>query len=111
MAYVNNFDASNKADFIIEISATDETNTSIDFTGAEVTVAIKDNGCQKLSVSIGYGITLTDDPTILQVHFTPEQIATLCVGSYIIGGVYRFSGVIEQLFVGAFSVYDGVADL
>lgn len=109
MAYLTSFEASNSADWTIEISATDaETGDDIDFTGASVSLAIRDENSQRLVATVGNGISLIE-PTVLTVSFSKEQLATLCPGSYRIGAVYEVSGETAQLFVGTFSVYDGVA--
>lgn len=112
MAFNTNFDQSDKADWIIQISATDsETGQAIDFTGASVLFAVKDeNNCQRLSATIGSGITLVSS-TVLEVHFTPAQVETLCPGSYKVGCVYQLNNEINQLLTGSVSVYDGVAQL
>lgn len=112
MAFMTSFDASNKADWIITISATDaDTGTDIDFTGAEVLFVVKDaNNCQVLSASVGDGITLSSS-TVLQVQFTPTQMQALCAGSYKIGCVYQLNGETDQLLVGSVSIYDGIAQL
>lgn len=112
MAFNTNFDQSNKADWIIQISATDsETGVDIDFTGASVLFAVKDeNNCQRLSASIGSGITLVSS-TVLQIQFTPAQVETLCPGSYKVGCVYQLNSEINQLLTGTVSIYDGVAQL
>lgn len=112
MAFSTSFDASNKADWIVQISATDaDTGDDIDFTGASVSFVVKDeNDCQKLEALIGTGIT-QPSTTVLEVHFTPDQMGTLCPASYKIGCVYELNGEINQLLVGTISVYDGVASL
>lgn len=98
------------ASFVLNISATDDdTGDDIDFTGADVAVAIKDHlGCLVLSATIGSGLTLIDVNT-LQLRITPAQMARFCPGSYQIGAVYRLSGIIFQIFTGQLSVEDGVA--
>lgn len=112
MAFGVNFSQSNKADWIIDISATDEdTGLDIDFTGALVKFVVTDeNNCQKLSATIGSGIT---QPTtgVLQVQFTPAQMETLCAGSYQLGCVFNLNGETDQLLVGTVSIYDGVSQL
>lgn len=112
MAYITNFDQSNKADWTFDITATDaDTGLAIDFTGAAVSLVVKDeNNCQKLSASIGSGITQPDANTI-EVLFTDEQMKALCAGSYKIGCVYSLNGSTVQLLTGTVSVYDGVASL
>lgn len=112
MAYIVNFDQSNKADWIFDISATDaDTGDDIDFTGASVKFVVKDeSGCQVLSATIGSGITLSSS-TVLEVQFTPTQMETLCAGSYKVGCVYSLNGETDQLLTGTVSIYDGVAQL
>lgn len=112
MSFTTNFDQSNKADWIIDISATDaETGDDIDFTGAAVSFVVKDeNNCQKLSATVSSGIT-QPSTTVLEVAFTATQMEALCAGSYKIGCVYQLNGVITQLLTGTVSIYDGVAQL
>jgi hypothetical protein len=112
MAYIINFDQSNKADWTFDITATNaETLTAIDFTGALVTLTVKDeNDCQRLTASIGSGITQPVGTT-LEVLFTDEQMKALCPGSYKIGAVYQLNGETNQLFHGTVSIYDGVAQI
>lgn len=114
MAYITNFDASNRADFVVDISATDaDTGDDIDFTGAEVSIAIKaqdDNCYPYFSFSIGGGITQPSS-TVLELTVTAEQMQTLQPGTYRIGGVYTINDATTQIFRGEFVVYDGVAPL
>jgi hypothetical protein len=112
MAYIINFYQSNKADFAFDLTATDvDTGLAIDFTGAAVTLTVKDeNDCQRLTATIGSGIT---QPTslVLEVLFSASQMEALCPGSYNVGAVYSLNGEINQLFQGTLSVYDGVAQI
>ena len=113
MAFITNFDQSNKADWIIQISATDaETGVDIDFTGASVLFVVKDqNNCQVLSGSTTDGTITLPLSTTLQIQFTPAQMETLCPGTYKVGCVYLLNGETDQLLVGTVSIYDGVAQL
>lgn len=110
MAFNTSFDASNKADFVADISATDsETGSDIDFTGATVTIEIWEENCNPIiTATIGSGIT---QPTayVLELTITATQMAVLRPGSYLIGGVYTLNGSTIQLFVGDFVVYRGLA--
>lgn len=110
MAFNTSFDASNKADFVVDFSATDaETGDDIDFTGASVSIKIGQENCAPIIMAtIGSGIT---QPTnlILELTITAAQMATFRPGSYRIGGVYKLNGATNQLFVGDFVVYDGIA--
>lgn len=110
MAFNTSFDASNKADFVVDFSATDiETGDDIDFTGAEVSIKIAADGCNPvISATVGDGITLTSS-TVLEFTITATQMAALRSGSYRIGGVYSVNDQTIQLFVGDFVVYDGIA--
>jgi hypothetical protein len=115
MAFTSNFDASNTADFILDISATDgDTNSltfgqDIDFTGAAVSFVIQDDNCvTRLTATIGSGIT---QPTgnVLEVKFTSAQMQTLCAGNYNVGCVFKLNGETDQLLTGSMSVYNGRA--
>jgi hypothetical protein len=110
MSYNISFDASNKADFIADISATNiETGAAIDFTGVLVSIEIAEENCTPIiSTSIGNGITLVE-PTVLQLRITATQMAVLRPISYRIGGVWKSAGETDQLFRGDFVVYDGIA--
>ena len=112
MAYIVNFDQSNKADWTFDITATDfDTGLAIDFTGAAVTLTISDeNDCQRLTATIGSGITQPAGTT-LDVLFTAAQMQTLFPGAYKVGAVYQLNGSINQLFHGTVSVYNGVAQI
>lgn len=112
MAYNTSFDASNKADFVADISATDaDTGLDIDFTGAAVSIKIGPENCSPLIMAtIGHGIT---QPTanVLELKITAAQMAALRPGNYRIGAVYSLAGSITQIFVGDFVVYDGIASV
>lgn len=105
-----NLEASNREDWTIQFSATDEdTGDDIIFTGASLDFKLKDaNGCTVLEASSA--ITLPD-PTIVQIVFTAAQMATLCAGSYPFGCVYSLNSTTAQLFVGTAAIYDGIASL
>lgn len=113
MAYITNFDQSNKADWVISISATDlDTGDAIDFTGADVAFQVNDDvGSQRLLATTGNGkVTLPDVNTLL-ISFTDDDMKALCAGSYLCGAVYSLNGETSQLLVGTVSIYDGVASL
>lgn len=112
MAYNTSFDASNKADFVVDFSATDaETGDDIDFTGAAVSIKIsdlQDCGYTRYSATIGNGITQPTS-TVLELTIPAATMASFRFGTYRIGGVYSLNGSTIQLFVGDFVVYDGIA--
>lgn len=58
--FSTNYDTSNKVDFTVDISATDaETGDAIDFTGAEVAIAVSDegaDGCTRFSAKNDCGV-------------------------------------------------------
>lgn len=109
MSYNLSFDQSNKADFVVDFSATDaETGDAIDFTGAAVSIKIWEENCSPIiSASIGSGIT---QPTslVLELTITAAQMASLRPGTYRIGGIYAIGGTTIQLFVGEIAVFDGL---
>lgn len=110
MAYNTSFDQSNKADFVVDFSATDaETGDDIDFTGATVSIKIGQEHCAPMiTATIGSGITQPSG-LILELTITAAQMAVFRPGSYRIGGVYSLNGSTIQIFVGDFVVYDGIA--
>lgn len=108
---MNNFEASNKADWAFKLEATDEDGDVI-FTDAEVAIAVVDgSGCLKLEATTANGkITLLSD-TQIQVRFTSDDMKKLCPASYNIGGIYKIAGETQQMFIGTVNVYDGIACL
>lgn len=111
MAYKTAFDQSNKADWAFDVTATDaDTDEAIDFTGATISLVVKDeNNCQKLSASVGDGITIST--TTISVLFEDEDMKALCAGSYKVGMVYELNGETNQIFTGTVTVFDGVASI
>jgi hypothetical protein len=113
MAYNTSFDASNKADFIIDISATNsDTGADIDFTGAAVAIAISeiDTCCTRFNATIGNGIT-QPSATVLELTIPATVMASLKPGSYQIDGIFRLSGGTSDLIIGTISVYNVAASL
>lgn len=108
-----NLTTSNKEDWQIQFSATDEdTGDDIVFTGAVVNFKLKDaGGCTRLEASTSAGTITLVDPLVVEINFTDEQMKTLCAGSYPIGCVYELNSVTAQLFSGTASIYDGVASI
>lgn len=111
MSYITNFDQSNKADWAFDVTAKDaETDEDIDFTGSAISLVVKDeSGCERLSATVGDGITITT--TTISVLFTDEEMKALCAGSYKVGMVYELNGETNQIFRGTVSVYDGIASI
>ena len=110
---IASIDASNKADWIVDITATDaDTGVAINFTGATISVIVKDeNDIIVLTGTTGNGkVTLPTTGTI-EFHFTPSDMATLAPATYDIGCVYSLNGVTTQLFTGSVVVYDGIASI
>jgi hypothetical protein len=111
MAYITSFEASNKADWAFDVTATDaETDEDIDFTGAEIAVVVKDkSGCIKLTATVGDGITITT--TTISVLFDDGDMNNICAGSYNVGMIYRLNDETNQIMSGTVTVYDGIATL
>lgn len=112
MSYGITFEQSNKADLFLTVSAEDaETGEVIDFTGADISVTLEDASCRKLTGSTDDGHITFITGTQLQIHFTPDEIKTLRVGAGKIGAVYEKNGETNQLLIGDFTIYDGIASL
>ena len=88
------FEWTNAADWIVLFQANDdETGDLIDFTGAEIAVAIKDRvGAVRLSALVGSGIEIVETGTF-ELRFTAAQMAMLCQGSYAMAA---FTGSTER---------------
>lgn len=114
MAYIVNFEQSNKADWRFTITATDaDTGEDIDFsTLTAASFVVKDeNNCQKLEATLANGKITLPVSTALEFLFSATDMETLCAGSYKVGCVYNNNGEIVQLLTGTVSIYDGVAKL
>jgi hypothetical protein len=113
MAFNTSFDASNKADFVVDFSATDaETGDDIDFTGASVAIKVTGDNCWvAVDATITNGLITQPSSTVLELKIPAATMATLKAGTFQIGGVYSLNGETIQLFVGDFVVYDGIASL
>lgn len=108
--YLTSIEASNRADWTVQVSATDaDTGDAIDFTGASVTVAVKDEtGCQRLLASTDNGKVTLPSIGVIQFTFDDSEMQGLCPATYLVGATYVLSGQTNQLFVGTVNVYDGV---
>lgn len=104
---------SNKADWTIQIIATDdETGNAIDFAGASVAVVVKDErDCLTLTATTENGKVTLPSLGVVECKFDLDDMKKLSPATYKIGGVYELNGETNQLFVGEFSVYDGIATL
>ncbi|MGJ5075498.1 hypothetical protein [Bradyrhizobium oligotrophicum] len=108
--YLLSIEASNRADWTVQISATDaDTGDALDFTGASVTVAVKDeSGCQRLLATTDNGKITLLSTGVIQFTFDDSEMRGLCPATYLVGATYLLNGETNQLFVGTVNVYDGV---
>lgn len=112
MAYIANFDASNRADFVVEFSATDaDTGDDIDFTGFDIAFKIADDCATVIEATTANGLIILPTSTVLQLTIPASRMAALWPKTYQIGAVFEFNGETTQLLVGSFVVYDGVASV
>lgn len=105
-------EASNKEDWTIQFSATDEeTGEDIDFTGADIAFKVVDEcGVSILDASTDDG-TITITTTTIDIVFTSDQMSALCAKTYQLGCVYELNGTRVQMFVGYANIYEGWASL
>jgi hypothetical protein len=108
-----NLEASNKADWIIQITAVDdETAEEIDFTGADISFVVKDeNCCAILTATTALGNITLPTGVLIEIQFTPDQMGAVCSGRYSLGCVYEINDETTQLLTGYVDVYDGIASL
>lgn len=105
-------EASNKEDWTIQFSATDEeTGEDIDFTGATMALKVVDeDGVSILDASTA-DATITITTTTVEAAFTSTQMSALDAKTYQVGCVYLLNSSTNQLFVGYANIYEGWASL
>ena len=81
----------------------EDTGEAIDFTGASITINIRDfEGCLRVSCTVGSGITIVD-VGVIQLKVSADQ-SNLCAGTYLMNGKYTLNGETLPLFSGTVSV-------
>jgi hypothetical protein len=108
-----NLEASNKADWTIQITAVDaETDEEIDFTGASISFVVKDScGVTVLTATTTNGNITLPTGVLIEIQFTPDQMGAVCSGHYSLGCVYEINDETTQLLTGYVDIYDGIASL
>lgn len=113
MSIILNGAATNNADWKTQFQFNDsETDDLIDFTGASIEIDLKDaDGCLRIQASTSNGKILIDSTGIFTLTIPASEMANLCPGTYLVGGVYSLNGETVSLFTGNLSVASGVARL
>lgn len=108
-----NLEASNKADWIIQLTAVDaETDEDIDFTGATISFLVKDScSATVLTATTTLGNITLPTGVLIEISFTETQMNALCRGRYTLGCVYEINSETTQLLTGYVDIYDGIASL
>jgi len=103
----------NNADWKTQFQFNDaDTGDLIDFTGATIEVSVKDfDGCQKIEARTDNGLIVIVSTGIFEVDVPASTMASLCPGTYKIGGVYSLNDETISLFTGSLAVISGVAHL
>jgi hypothetical protein len=100
----------NNADWQVRFVFTDDSDQPIDFTGAYVEVEVRDqNNCKRIEASTSNGKLVIADLGTVDMSVPASEMATICQGSYNIGGLYKLGGATVSLFVGTVQILDGVA--
>jgi len=104
--------ASNRADLLFKIVLTDpQTNDLVDFTGATITVALRQTSQQSptlVGTNLDGHITVIG-PGEFDTHFTRNEMTQFPPGDIDIGVVVMLSdGITYQLLAGQLPVVDGV---
>jgi len=112
MSIILNTATTNSADWKTQFQFNDaDTGDLIDFTGATIEIDVKDfDGCLKISASTGNGITI-QSTGIFELDVPASTMASLCPGTYKVGGVYSLNGETISLFTGSLAIISGVASL
>lgn len=113
MAITLNTFATNNADWKTQFQFTDgDTGDLIDFTGASIEIDVKDaDGCLRIQASTTNGKITIQSTGIFELDVDDSEMANLCPGSYLIGGVYSLGSDTISLFTGSLSIASGVARL
>jgi hypothetical protein len=103
-------EASNQADLVFDISATDlDTGEAIDFTGASIRFGLKDaDGCFRATGATGDSSVVLIAQYTIEITILAATMKTLCPATYQIGIVATLSdGSNVQVAIISLSVYDG----
>ena len=105
--------ASNKEDWMIQFSATDEdTGNPIDFTGATISFALREqDNWTRITASTTDGTITQPVAGTVEIAIPESAMQQLCPGSYQFGCIYELNSVTAQLFTGVVAIYDGIACL
>lgn len=115
--YIASLTASNRADWIKDISVlSTEDNSGIDITSATIVVSVRDpegdnRGYQRLYGSTSDGIITFPDPTDTSKFrwtFPRASMAVLPAGDYDMGITIEIDGVTTQAAAGKIYIIDGV---
>jgi hypothetical protein len=110
MAYTINFTQSNQEDwgFFIQAKSTID-GSDIDFTDAEINVAVRDpDGCHLLTGSTLDGRVTLPQTTVVKVLFPETSMSQFCAGTYRVGATFTLNGSTIQLLTGNLAIYDGI---
>ena len=101
---------SNRADWSDTIELTDaDTGDAIDLSSASIVVEVADDyGRIVLSATTDNGKVTVLSAGNAQFSFTRDEMATLCPGTYRVGGTVTIDDETEQVFFGTVPVIDGV---
>lgn len=113
MAITLSSSATNNADWKTQFQFTDaDTGDLIDFTNATIEVEVRDfDGCQRIEATTGNGLITIQSTGIFEVDVPAATMASLCPGTYQMGGVYSLNGETISLFTGSLAIISGVARL
>jgi hypothetical protein len=102
-------EASNRADLVFDISATDaDTGDAIVFTGVSVVYGLKDQeGCMRATGSTTEGSIVLVDQYTLEITVLSTTMRSLQVGTYQMGVVATLNSSPVQIAIITIPVYDG----
>lgn len=112
--YTTNIDTRDNQDWMLVVSAIDQTTgNDVDFSEAdEIVFSVKDDRkCERLRATLENGRITLASSTVIQCHFTVDDMSGLQPAQYDIGAVARMNGVAVSIFAGTVNVQDGVAKL
>lgn len=85
----------------------DENGDTVDFTGATISLAIRDMQTKSTLLTADTDDGITIDTTVFTVRFEDSEMEILQEKEYEIACTFVLGGYKTQLFVGPLSIYEG----
>ena len=89
-----------------------ETGILIDFTGADIQIAVEDKDrCQRLLATTGNGKITIIGPGQFELYIPASEMRMCAPGTYNVGGGFQLNGETIDLFEGTLTILRGIPTL